>query len=196
MSYDNDRYNRERREGFGGPRGGRNEGGPDAFFRWAESAGIPIEEMKKQMRDVLREGFRPNSPEWRRFFRQFFEGETPGTNGDGRRANVLSLRVDDKTLEAIDSLVEVGMFATRAESAAWLLQAGVAANTELFTRINATVAEIRRLREELQGRMNTAATPGSGPATGNTGGANGTPRSFYPKDDAPRTDNDAPVTPL
>ncbi len=171
--------------------------GADAFAKWAESAGIPVEEIKRQMRDVMRDGFRPNSPELRRFFRQFFEGEaTP--NGDGRRANVLSLRVDDKTLAAIDSLVEVGMFATRAESAAWLLQAGVTANAELFERTNATVAEIRRLREELQRRMNTATAgsgaTGTGTSTGTT--PSGAPRPFYPKDDAPRTDEDAPATSL
>jgi hypothetical protein len=67
-----------------------------------------------------------------------------------------SLRVDDRTLGAIDSLVEAGLFSTRAESATWLLQAGVAANGELFDQINTTVAEIRRLREELQRKMNAA----------------------------------------
>jgi len=107
------------------------------------------------MREAFREGFRPGDPEWRRFFKQFFEGEGPN-GGENRRSNVLSLRVDDRTLAAIDSLVEAGLFATRAESATWLLQAGVASNTELFERINNTVSEIRRLREELQRQMNAA----------------------------------------
>jgi len=111
--------------------------------------------MKRRMREAFREGFRPGDPEWRRFFKQFFDGE--GQNGgENRRSNVLSLRVDDRTLAAIDSLVEAGLFATRAESATWLLQAGVASNTELFDRINSTVSEIRRLREELQRQMNAA----------------------------------------
>ncbi len=128
--------------------------------RWAESGPqIPWPEMKRRMREAFREGFRPGDPEWRRFFKQFFDGEGPngaGGGGDNRRSNVLSLRVDDRTLAAIDSLVEAGLFATRAESATWLLQAGVASNTELFERINNTVSEIRRLREELQRRMNAA----------------------------------------
>jgi hypothetical protein len=109
--------------------------------------------MRRRMREAFREGFRPGDPEWKRFFRQFFDSDT---NGETRRSNVLSLRVDDRTLGAIDSLVEAGLFSTRAESATWLLQAGVAANGELFDQINATVAEIRRLREELQRKMNAA----------------------------------------
>ncbi|MGI8689874.1 MAG: hypothetical protein ACR2M3_14960 [Thermomicrobiales bacterium] len=134
--------------------------GPGNFvYRWAESGPqIPWPEMKRRMREAFREGFRPGDPEWRRFFKQFFEGEgqNGGPAGDNRRSNVLSLRVDDRTLAAIDSLVEAGLFATRAESATWLLQAGVASNTELFERINNTVSEIRRLREELQRQMNAA----------------------------------------
>lgn len=136
----------------------RERHGPGADFgpRWAEGGPqIPWPEMKRRMREAFREGFRPGDPEWRRFFKQFFDGE--GQNGgENRRSNVLSLRVDDRTLAAIDSLVEAGLFATRAESATWLLQAGVASNTELFDRINTTVSEIRRLREELQRQMNAA----------------------------------------
>lgn len=135
--------------------------GPGDFGpRWAEGGPqIPWPEMKRRMREAFREGFRPGDPEWRRFFKQFFEGDgqNGGPGGENRRSNVLSLRVDDRTLAAIDSLVEAGLFATRAESATWLLQAGVASNTELFERINNTVSEIRRLREELQRQMNAAA---------------------------------------
>ncbi len=132
--------------------------GPDFGPRWAEGGPqIPWPEMKRRMREAFREGFRPGDPEWKRFFKQFFDGEgANGGGGDARRSNVLSLRVDDRTLAAIDSLVEAGLFATRAESATWLLQAGVASNTELFDRINNTVSEIRRLREELQRQMNAA----------------------------------------
>ncbi|HEY8293250.1 MAG TPA: hypothetical protein VIG44_12210 [Thermomicrobiales bacterium] len=148
-----------------GPRSERRDPGNAHFGpgdfgpRWAEGGPqIPWPEMKRRMREAFREGFRPGDPEWRRFFKQFFEGEgqNGGPGGENRRSNVLSLRVDDRTLAAIDSLVEAGLFATRAESATWLLQAGVASNTELFERINNTVSEIRRLREELQRQMNAA----------------------------------------
>lgn len=135
------------------PQGERK--GPDIFFGWADGGPVPWPEMQKRMREAFREGFRPGNPEWKRIFRQFVEND--GGNGEGgRRSNVLSLRVDDATLGAIDSLVEAGVFATRAESATWLLQAGVSANTELFNHIKETVNEIRRLRDELQQRMHAA----------------------------------------
>jgi hypothetical protein len=35
---------------------------------------------------------------------------------------------------------------TRSDVAAWLLGAGIAANAELFERVGAAVAEVRRLR--------------------------------------------------
>ncbi len=143
--------NQSTQDDYGERRGPRSDDGA----RWAEGGPqIPWPEMRRRMREAFREGFRPGDPEWRRFFKQFFEGE--GMPGNERRSNVLSLRVDDRTLAAIDSLVEAGIFATRAESATWLLQAGVASNTELFDRINTTVSEIRRLREELQRQMNAA----------------------------------------
>ncbi len=155
-------YDEREMHGEHGPRSERHGPGAspgDFGSRWAEGGPqIPWPEMKRRMREAFREGFRPGDPEWRRFFKQFFEGEgqNSGPGGENRRSNVLSLRVDDRTLAAIDSLVEAGLFATRAESATWLLQAGVASNTELFERINNTVSEIRRLREELQRRMNAA----------------------------------------
>lgn len=140
MTYDD----RETRRGPRGPFEFWPEGGPPP----------PWPEMKRRMREAFREGFRPGDPEWKKFFRQFFDGDAP--YGENRRSNVLSLRVDDRTLAAIDSLVEAGLFGTRAESATWLLQAGVAANGELFDEIKATVAQIRTLREELQRKMHTA----------------------------------------
>lgn len=148
-------YDEQETRGDHGPRGRRGPHGGDEF-QWAEGGPqIPWPEMKRRMREAFREGFRPGDPEWRRFFRQFWDGDRPEGESN-RRSNVLSLRVDDRTLAAIDSLVEAGLFATRAESATWLLQAGVASNTELFDRINATVSEIRRLREDLQRQMNAA----------------------------------------
>ena len=151
--------------------------------RWAEGGPqIPWPEMKRRMREAFREGFRPGDPEWRRFFKQFFDGEGPNGAGgnENRRSNVLSLRVDDRTLAAIDSLVEAGLFATRAESATWLLQAGVASNTELFDRINNTVSEIRRLREELQRQMNAATgAPASEPQAESQGGEQHDPHEHH-----------------
>ena len=68
----------------------------------------------------------------------------------GTRDNVVTLRIGDADLAAVDALVEVGIARTRSEGAAWLLHAGIAANQSLFERAQGIVEEIRRLREEAQ----------------------------------------------
>jgi ATP-dependent Clp protease ATP-binding subunit ClpA len=67
-----------------------------------------------------------------------------------KKDNVLTCRVNDQDLGAIDMLVEAGIRQTRSDAAAWLIQAGIAANQPLFRRVRETVDEIRRLRERAQ----------------------------------------------
>ena len=67
-----------------------------------------------------------------------------------KKDNVLTCRVADRDLAAIDMLVEAGIRTTRSDAAAWLIQAGIAANQPLFRRVRETVDEIRRLRERAQ----------------------------------------------
>jgi ATP-dependent Clp protease ATP-binding subunit ClpA len=66
----------------------------------------------------------------------------------GARSNVVMCRVNDPDLEAIDTLIEAGVRATRSDAAAWLIHAGIEGNKSLFERLEATVREIRRLREQ------------------------------------------------
>ena len=66
------------------------------------------------------------------------------------RDNVVTCRVDDQTLGALDALVEAGVHTTRSEAAARLILAGIQANQALFQRVNDAVAEIRRVRAETQ----------------------------------------------
>ena len=68
----------------------------------------------------------------------------------GPRDNVVSVRVSQEDLAAVDALVEVGIVKTRSEAAARLLHAGIAANRPLFERARDIQTEIRRLREEAQ----------------------------------------------
>ena len=76
----------------------------------------------------------------RKFFKFFSES----------RDNVLSIRVDDGDVAAIDALVEAGVLKTRSETAAWLIKSGIEANRDLFEQVQEKTAEIRRLREETQ----------------------------------------------
>lgn len=68
----------------------------------------------------------------------------------GPRDNVLSIRVDDGDVAAIDALVEAGVLKTRSEAAAWLIKSGIEAHRDLFEQVQGKTAEIRRLREETQ----------------------------------------------
>jgi len=60
--------------------------------------------------------------------------------------NVVMCRLDDRSLQALDTLIETGVRTTRSDAAAWLIGSGIEANASLFETVSATVAEIRRLR--------------------------------------------------
>ena len=68
----------------------------------------------------------------------------------GPNSNVVTCRLDDVTLDALDTLVAAGIRPTRSDAAAWLIRCGLEANRPLLQRVSATVAEIRRLRLEAQ----------------------------------------------
>jgi ATP-dependent Clp protease ATP-binding subunit ClpA len=67
-----------------------------------------------------------------------------------RRDNVITCRVDDRTLQTLDDLVEAGLYKTRSEAAARLIAAGIDASRELLEKVHAAVAEIHRVREATQ----------------------------------------------
>lgn len=70
--------------------------------------------------------------------------------GTQAKGNVVTCRIWPRDLEAIDLLVEAGIRNTRSDAAAWLIHAGIEANRELFERVQSTVADIRRLRQQVQ----------------------------------------------
>jgi len=65
------------------------------------------------------------------------------------RDNVVTCRIADEDLAAIDALVEAGARSTRSEAAAWLIHAGIEANAPLLEKVRSTAQEIERLRREL-----------------------------------------------
>jgi Arc/MetJ-type ribon-helix-helix transcriptional regulator len=83
--------------------------------------------------------------------------ETVGLSGLAERArgsggeskdSVITCRISAADLEAIDALIEAGIRTTRSDAAAWLIRAGLEAHRDLLEKVAATVAEIRRLREQ------------------------------------------------
>jgi ATP-dependent Clp protease ATP-binding subunit ClpC len=75
------------------------------------------------------------------------------------RGHVITCRVDARDLDAIDVLVEAGVRSTRSDAAAWLIHAGIESNQEILDRVYGTVAEIRRLREEVARSVGADAPP-------------------------------------
>jgi len=69
--------------------------------------------------------------------------------GDGR-GNVVMARVNDDALAHMDQLVEADLFGSRSECAAFLIGAGIASQKQLFERLAAHTAEMRKLKEQLR----------------------------------------------
>ncbi|MCS6802464.1 MAG: ribbon-helix-helix domain-containing protein [Chloroflexota bacterium] len=73
-----------------------------------------------------------------------------GINRIGTRVNVITVRVDDKAIEAIDALISAGVFKTRSEAAAYLIDEGIAAKASVFEEVNATARRINELRDQMK----------------------------------------------
>jgi ATP-dependent Clp protease ATP-binding subunit ClpC len=76
----------------------------------------------------------------------------------GPKNNVVTCRLDDRALSALDALVEAGIRPTRSDAAAWLIGAGIESHRALFDRVDATVNEIRKLRLAAQAMARQAAS--------------------------------------
>ncbi len=66
------------------------------------------------------------------------------------RGNVVMVRVNDEALAHLDMLVEGEITKSRSESAAFLINEGINANSELFARIKSITQQIAELREKLR----------------------------------------------
>ena len=66
------------------------------------------------------------------------------------RENVVMVRLGDEAVERLDDLVEAGIFSSRSEAAAFLVGAGIQAQSGFFERIAVQAAEIKRLRDSLR----------------------------------------------
>ncbi|MCL6649152.1 MAG: ribbon-helix-helix domain-containing protein [Chloroflexi bacterium] len=68
----------------------------------------------------------------------------------GTRGNVITVRVNDRALEAIDALIAAGIFKTRSEAAAYLIDEGISAKAAVFEEVNATARRINELRDQMK----------------------------------------------
>lgn len=68
---------------------------------------------------------------------------------------VVAVKVSHEAQEKLENLVQAGVFHSRAEAAAFLIDEGIKAQTPLFDRVEQKLSEIERLRAELRGMINT-----------------------------------------
>ncbi len=68
---------------------------------------------------------------------------------------VVAVKLSHEAQDKLDQLVQAGVFRSRAEAAAFLIDEGIKAQTPLFDRVQQKLTEIERLRAELRGMINT-----------------------------------------
>jgi hypothetical protein len=64
---------------------------------------------------------------------------------------VVAVKVSHNAQERLDQLVHGGVFRSRAEAAAFLIDEGIKVQAALFERVEQKLSEIERLRAELRG---------------------------------------------
>jgi Arc/MetJ-type ribon-helix-helix transcriptional regulator len=66
------------------------------------------------------------------------------------RDTTVLLRLGDEASDKLDTLVSAGVFKSRAEAAAFLVEEGIKSQSALFQRIQDKLTEIEKLRDELR----------------------------------------------
>ncbi len=64
------------------------------------------------------------------------------------RSNVVMTRLNDDDLKQIDALVEVEVFKSRSEAAAFFIKEGMQTRKDLFLKVMSTVDKIKALKEQ------------------------------------------------
>ena len=67
---------------------------------------------------------------------------------------VVAVKVSPEAQEKLEQLVQAGVFRSRAEAAAFLIDEGIKTQAALFDRVEQKLHEIERLRAELRGMIN------------------------------------------
>jgi Arc/MetJ-type ribon-helix-helix transcriptional regulator len=71
---------------------------------------------------------------------------------------VVAVKVSPEAQEKLEQLVQAGVFRSRAEAAAFLIDEGIKTQAALFDRVQQKLSEIERLRAELRGMINEKPT--------------------------------------
>lgn len=71
---------------------------------------------------------------------------------------VVAVKVSHDAQEKLEQLVQAGVFRSRAEAAAFLIDEGIKTQAALFERVQQKLSEIERLRAELRGMVSADKT--------------------------------------
>jgi len=66
------------------------------------------------------------------------------------RNTVLTIRIKDESNKKLSMLVEAGLFKSRSESAAFLIEQGIKSQEPLFAKISNKLEKIDKIKEELK----------------------------------------------
>ena len=89
------------------------------------------------------------SDEFNKAWKQVEEIGKETWNSIQKRTNVVMVRMDDDSLEKIDTLVDAKVCKSRSEAAAYLITKGIAAQQETFDEIT----ELSKKINDLRGKM-------------------------------------------
>jgi len=67
------------------------------------------------------------------------------------RNTVLTIRVNEESNKKLNMLVDCGLFKSRSESAAFLIEEGIKSQDPLFSKIKGKLETIDKIREEIKG---------------------------------------------
>jgi Arc/MetJ-type ribon-helix-helix transcriptional regulator len=66
---------------------------------------------------------------------------------------VVAVKLSHEAQDRLEQLVQAGVFRSRADAAAFLIDEGIKSQSELFNRVGQKLSEIERLRAELRGMI-------------------------------------------
>ena len=118
--------------------------------------GLNLEVLRARTRQLATRGTRLPSRRLEALQVDLIERVPFSTAAAGARNNVVMCRLEDRALEAIDTLIEAGVRANRSEAAAWLINVGLESKAAVLESVKDKVAEIRRLRQSARGEAENA----------------------------------------
>jgi len=112
----------------------------NALKEWKER----LKNWKMQAKDEISRGSLPPLPPLPNIPRM------PPLPIHGARSNVVASRIGDEELKIIDMLIEAGLFETRSEAVAYLVNEGIKARSDIIEKVSSALKEIRRIRRQAE----------------------------------------------